>query len=170
MTKSAEVSAELRRIAAAHGGLLRASDVVREAADAASPIHSYFEWDDTEAAQLFRLQQARQLIRVVVEVQQYDEQTYRVRTFVSLTEDRIQEGGGYRVMATVLSNPPARARLLNQAMRELNSFKVKYQELSELVGIFRAIERANRTIDPDIPQGAPPPATPPAGGMQPTAP
>lgn len=169
MTRSAEVSGELLRIAADHGGLLRAADVVREAADAASPLHSYFEWDDTEAAQLYRLQQARQLIRVVVQVQQYDEQTYRVRTFVSLTEDRVQEGGGYRVMTSVLSSPNERARLLNQAMRELNNFKVKYQELTELIGIFRAIDRASRTIDPDVPQ-APPLPTPPAGGMQPTAP
>lgn len=151
MTKSLEVSTELRRIAADHGGLLRAADVVTEAADAASPLHSYFEWDDGEAGHLYRLQQARQLIRVVVEVQQYDEQSYRVRTFVSLTEDRVQEGGGYRVMTSVLSSPDTRSRLLSQALRELNNFKVKYQELSELVGIFRAIERASRTLDVNIP-------------------
>lgn len=169
MTKSVEVSAELQRIAAAHGGLLRASDVVMEAANAASPLHKYFEWDDGAAADLYRLQQARQLIRVVVHMQQYEEQSYRVRTFVSLTEDRVQEGGGYRVMTSVLSSAPERARLLHQALRELNNFKMKYQELSELVGIFRAIDRASRTIDQDIPTGPPPP-TQPGNETQPAAP
>lgn len=158
MRKSPEVTIELRRISAENLGMLRAADVVEAAADAASPLHSFFEWDDSEAGYLYRLQQARALIRVTVEVLQYQEQHYRVRAFISLAEDRILEGGGYRVMTQVLSSPTGRAKLLDQALRELNSFKVRYQELTELTGVFAAVERASRIYE----SNGPPP--PPSGG------
>lgn len=44
-------------------GRLDPADVVEAARDPASPLHGYFEWDDTEAARQHRLGQARQLIR-----------------------------------------------------------------------------------------------------------
>ncbi len=53
------------------GGRLSPEDVLRSAASTNSPLHDYFEWDDSAAAQKHRLEQARQLIRsvrVVVEV------------------------------------------------------------------------------------------------------
>jgi hypothetical protein len=44
-------------------GLLHITTVVEAAADPASPLHPHFEWDDTAAAQRYRLTQARTLIR-----------------------------------------------------------------------------------------------------------
>lgn len=46
-------------------GQLDPVDVVEAARDPASPMHPFFEWDDTEAARQHRLGQARQLIRRV---------------------------------------------------------------------------------------------------------
>ena len=40
-------------------------DVVAAAADPKHVLHDYFEWDDSEAARLYRLDQARALIREV---------------------------------------------------------------------------------------------------------
>ena len=48
-----------------HGGALRPADVLDAAKDKTSPVHSYFEWDDTKAAEQWRLEQARKLIREV---------------------------------------------------------------------------------------------------------
>jgi hypothetical protein len=59
MTQIADVLEALRD----PDGLLRIEKVVAAAADAASPLHDQFEWDDTEAAHRFRLGQARELIR-----------------------------------------------------------------------------------------------------------
>lgn len=160
MTKSIEVRDELRRIAEEHGGLLRAADVVAEAANAASPLHGHFEWDDGEAAHQYRLQQARQLIRVTVEVQQYEQHCYRVRAYVSLQEDRVEAGGGYRVTAQVLGSQTGREQLLDQALRELNNLKIRFQELTELVAVFAAIDRATRNYG-----DTPPPPPPPQSGQ-----
>ena len=144
----AEVRNELHRIQTLNGGLLRASDVVEEARNPESPLHSSFNWDDTAAAHQWRLQQARQLIRVVVEMLPYNEPQYEVRAYVSLTPDRVQDNGGYRVMTEVLASPPERQQMLADALDELNRLKVRYHQLSELDSVFRAIERTSRNYEP----------------------
>lgn len=44
-------------------GLIQPETVVANARDPASPLHTYFEWDDSAAAHQHRLAQARRLIR-----------------------------------------------------------------------------------------------------------
>lgn len=46
-------------------GELTPEAVEAKARNPRSPLHGYFEWDDTRAAHLYRLEQARQLIRTV---------------------------------------------------------------------------------------------------------
>lgn len=46
-------------------GKLTPKGVVAAARDPAHPLHSYFEWDDAQAAAAYREDQARQLIRSV---------------------------------------------------------------------------------------------------------
>ena len=43
-------------------GLVQPAAVVDQARDPKSPLHRYFEWDDNEAAEQYRLYQARNLI------------------------------------------------------------------------------------------------------------
>jgi len=57
--------AELERLTQAHGGMLTPEDVVNAAKPKSSLLHNWFQWDDTVAAHLYRLDQARQLIKVV---------------------------------------------------------------------------------------------------------
>ena len=94
-----KVIAELKRIAAKNDGLLQPETVVDEARPVASPLHSRFEWDDRVAGDAYRIWQARQLIRVVVEVISATGEKENV--FVSLTTDRKESG--YRVMTEVLT-------------------------------------------------------------------
>lgn len=53
----------LRDLAKQNRGLLLSKDVVTEAADESSPLHSWFEWDEGTAAHEYRLIQAGRLIR-----------------------------------------------------------------------------------------------------------
>lgn len=130
------VIAELKRLAREHGGLLRPKDVVNAARTPRSPLHARFEWDDTVAAEEYRLWQARQLMRVVVEV--VPETNEPVEVFVSLTTDR--RDGGYRVQLEVLSDAEMREQLLKDALAELMLFRRKYSRLKELSEIFSAID------------------------------
>ena len=69
MIEAAEPSVldELERIAKANGGVLRAEDVVESARNERSPLHASFTWDNDEAAERWRLHQARNLIWVSVQ-------------------------------------------------------------------------------------------------------
>jgi len=59
-----EVGEELARINEEYGGV-QTTIVVQEAEDVSSPLHKYFQWDDTIAGNEYRKHQARDLIRDV---------------------------------------------------------------------------------------------------------
>lgn len=140
--KTNKVVAELKRIAKENGGLLQPETVVEEARPATSPLHSRFTWDNTEAAHQYRIWQARQLIRVTVEVLAGTDESCEV--FVSLSIDRERESGGYRIMLDVLSDADMRNQMLSDALEELELFREKYRKLKELATIFAAIKRVRR--------------------------
>jgi hypothetical protein len=134
-----EIIGELRRIAEANDGQVRPSDVVKAARPASSPLHSQFEWDDSEAAERYRLSQARQLLRVTVEYIGEGDDAVSARVFVSLTTDRGE--GGYRVMADVMSNAAHRKQLLADALEEMAQFERKYSDLKKLAEVFAAMRK-----------------------------
>lgn len=137
--KENKVVKELKRIAIKNGGLLQPEVVVEAARPITSPLHSRFEWNNTEAAQRYRIWQARQLISVTVETLAATGESFDV--FVSLSPDRGRKGGGYRVMTEVLSDDHMRAQLLQDALDELAIFRDKYQKLRELAVIFAAMKK-----------------------------
>lgn len=132
-----KVISELKRIAIENDGILQPETVVEEARPRSSPLHSRFTWDNTKAAHEYRLWQARQLIRVVVDVIEGVEGKHEV--FVSLTTDRKESG--YRVVTDVLSDTDLRRQMLHDAMMELRMFQKKYIRLKELASVFVAIKR-----------------------------
>lgn len=136
-----KIAAELRRIAKRHHGVLQPEDVVSAARDKKSPLHSRFEWDDNEAARNYRIWQARQLIRVCVE--QLPGIKAPSEVFVSLSPDRYSQGG-YRVVTDVLSDKQMREVMLEDALAELEIFRLKYRRLTELVEVFSAIKKVSR--------------------------
>jgi len=143
MITDERIIAELTRIVERHGGVLRPEDVVDEARDPRSPLHDQFDWDDSEAAHKWRLHQARNLIRVCVRyVETPDRERKPCRVFVSLTTDRVSNGGGYRALDDVLRVKSTREQLLEDAMREAEAFARKYAMLSELAEVHAAISRA----------------------------
>lgn len=138
--KDKKVILELKRIARGAGGVLKPDEVVKNARPLASPLHKYFTWDDTEAARLCRIAEARDLIRVTVQYITTGDEKREHRVFVSLTTDREQSGGGYRAMAAVLSDAELRTQLLKDALAEMKYFREKYRTLKELAEIFAAMD------------------------------
>jgi len=135
-----EIVAELKRLADRHGGELRPADVVDAARPKRSPLHACFEWDDTAAAQEWRLHQARNLLRVVVAYEPADsKEATHCRVFVSLTPDR-ESGAGYRLTRAVLTDPRMRHQLLADARAEMKCFVAKYRLLDELATVFAAMD------------------------------
>lgn len=135
------IAAELVSIQERAGGLLLPADVVGFARDPSTELHHVFTWDNDEAAEKFRLDQARQVIRAHVVIIGSDPTP--VRAQVSLSTDR-GNGGGYRAMVTVLADAEQNATMVRDALRELLRTKHKYERLSQLREIWSAIESATR--------------------------
>jgi hypothetical protein len=134
-------AAELEVIRNKTGGALQPADVVKFARNPKTALHGAFCWDDGEAAEQYRLWQARQVIRVCVTVREEVEGP-PVRAYVSLQEDRGDVG--YRLLDDVMSDEEMREQLLAQALAELNRWKVRYQQLRELAPVFEAAENVSR--------------------------
>jgi hypothetical protein len=136
------IGLELEQIRQMHGGLLKPEEVVQFARNESTALHSEFEWDDEKASAEYRLWQARQVIRVTVQVlpspHSGDEP---VRAYVSITSDRVQPGGGYRALSDVMTHEEQRAELISEALGEVKRWRRKYERLRELVPIFRAIDK-----------------------------
>lgn len=141
MTAAKKLSAlwkkELDTVRRRNGGILRVQDVVDYARDPATALHKCFEWDDRKGAEQYRLWQARELVRsVYVEITPGD--TTQYNAYVSMNDDRKKPGGGYRLLASVLSDKEQRRRLLVQALSEFDLWKQKYDSIKELAGVFEA--------------------------------
>jgi len=134
---------ELRGIYQKNDGLLTPEAIVDAARDKKTELHSHFEWDDSKAAEQYRLEQARGILQVTVEYLR-DSKGKKVpcRVFVSLTSDR--KGGGYRSTVDVMNDKDYKAQLLKDALDDLETFKRKYFELKELAVIFEAMRKVKK--------------------------
>lgn len=135
---SKTIIAELRALAARNGGIVQPDAVVAAAKRATSAMHGWFTWDDGEAAEKWRLHQARNLLRVTVEYLSSDKSEDPVRVFVSLRSDK--EEGGYRRTADVMTDDELRDHLLAEACADMEAFKAKYRRLHELSAVFEAVQ------------------------------
>jgi hypothetical protein len=137
------VQDELEKIRKRNLGLLRPEDVVQAAKPKSSPLHNRFDWDDGTAAHNWRLEQARHIIRVFVQVLETDKGTAESRVFVALSSDK-SSGGGYRVLTDVLCDDILRKALLQDAYEDMRRFTQKYSALKELADVFNAMDKAKR--------------------------
>jgi len=135
---------ELLRIRAEYGELT-AETIVAAATSESSAIHSQFEWDDSEAAHQYRLNQARRLVKIVKEpyVRPTGEQG-KVRFFHATQDDNRTV---YNPLSEIVQDPIASQILLRQAEREWRALWARYQHLSEFVDIVRGVVQVTEPTD-----------------------
>jgi hypothetical protein len=137
-----EAGQYLDSIAQRDGGI-KPNVIVEEARGPEALLHSCFVWDDIEAAQKYRVDQARSIIRNLVVVYASEDnrnEPSRTRAFVHVVTqvDGEDKDSRYLDIKTVLNDTQMRSDLLEQAKRELISFKTKYEgfmELAEIMGV-----------------------------------
>ena len=135
------VGKELTRIERAEGCITPES-VVTAAGDESSPMHEHFTWEDDEAARMYRLEEARRLIRSV-KVTIINREAPPVRAFVSVSSsdgERRFSGRGYMSTRRALSSEEYRTQVLQTAHSELMSWKRRYEHLREFSEVLGAIE------------------------------
>lgn len=127
------IGQELTRIKDANNGRLTPHAVVDEARSRQNPLHRHFEWNDKIAAEAFRLDQARALIRIVRIEDTDDVDKPPRRAFVSVNED----GKAYRGLDEVLSSQSLQLAVLVAAEKELRAFEARYSELLDICELVR---------------------------------
>lgn len=114
---------------------VRPEEIVDKARDESTELHKCFEWDDTKAAEKYRVYQARQIVCHLIVREVNDEPQKREVRFFYKTDN--QEG--YKPVSYIMRNEDEYHKLLDRALTELKAFQRKYSTLKELDGLFEAI-------------------------------
>lgn len=129
-------------------GRITPASVLDEARDEASPLHPHFEWDDSEAAEQYRLVQARGLIRrykVTVEVK--PDTFVKVRQFSSVpsADPEHPDEHDYTLTSEALKDDEQRDFIFQQCIREIASLRAKYGALVDFDTALRESIGAKRS-------------------------
>ena len=119
-------------------GKVTRENFLEAARDEESPTHSLFEWDDAKAAEKYRIDQSGRILgnlRITIISDDEEKQVHAVYNIKSTNEK-----AEYRTFSVVMHDPYMRSEVLKRALRELNMFKSKYEQLQELTEVFMAID------------------------------
>lgn len=132
----------LKAIAKRDGGLLRPQAVVEAARPEDSPLHGAFCWDDTEAARLYRLDQAQRLIRrFTIEIES-DGETVDIPVFINVSSDRSsgRDVNPYRMTQDVMKSEDLLAAAEKDALEQLRGIRNRYKNIKRLSDVWTVID------------------------------
>lgn len=139
-----KAGAELERLEKKHGHI-SPQIVLDSSRKENAPLHKCFEWNDTTAAEKYRLTQAGQIINNLVVVLDEYEHHEPVRAFVNVVKNAPARAGEFLHISSAMQEDESREIILANALRELKEFEKKYKELGELAGIFSEIGKLKIT-------------------------
>lgn len=138
------IAKELRRIQS-ECSVITPRNVVLEAADLRSPLHPFFEWNNSKAADKFRLWQARHLILNVYMIDESDENSQPIRAFVNLQVEDDDPGfisdRGYVAITGVAGKQSYETQLLDYAQDQLLRWKQRFGNYRQFFLVVQAIEK-----------------------------
>lgn len=110
-------------------------DILAKARDESTELHKCFTWDDSIAAEKWRLNEARVVVRqLVVREEVVPKDRPEMRVFYPTDKD-----SGYKPTEVIVRKEDEYKKLLARAYEELRAFKRKYSMLKELKEIFDMI-------------------------------
>lgn len=106
--------------------------------DENSPLHNEFEWDDTVAAEEYRKNQARYILRsITVTIVQEEKEEYKPRAFNLVIHN---EKHVYRPMTLIMQDKDEMEQVYQKALSELAAIRQKYCMIEKLRNVFCAID------------------------------
>ena len=138
------VGEAIEKLTKRHNGVLEPGHIVDAARDEASPMHPHFEWDDATAAEAYREDQARELVRsLTVDISKSNLETKPIRAYVNV---EVGPERGYVSTHTAMSSQELRQQVLARAFAELEAWRARHAELTEMARIFSAIDETRSAI------------------------
>ena len=132
-------NADAERVAdeiASIGDSATPAQILELARDSSTELHKCFEWDDSKAAEKYRLIQAAHVARNLVIVRDDEaDDSAQIRLLHVTTK-----GEGYKPITVIKANQDEYQRLLDNARSDLKAFQQKYHTLAELDAVMDAID------------------------------
>ena len=136
------VGKTLERIERRDGTITREA-FLEESRPEDSPTHACFEWDDSVAAEKYRLNQSSAVIRdIKVTIVSESAEPVKTAAFVNIMPNPTAQEAQYQSVDVAVSDTDTRKTVLQNALDDLIKLRIKYRDLTELAGIFDAIEKA----------------------------
>lgn len=145
IAKRGETIKALQMLEEAKGGMITPYDVVAEASNIDSPLHTAFEWDNSRAGERYRLIQARIMLTTIkVEFQGENREAYFNAT-IELNNSKIR---GYFPIERVVNDAEIKRQVLQQAIADLEYAQRKYDSLKELKGVIntKKLNKVKRSL------------------------
>jgi hypothetical protein len=122
--------------------------VIAEARKARSPLHRFFDWDDTSAAHQYRLDQARYYIRHVEVVLITPEGAKPTRGWHRVQlEIEDSSSGAYVQSCRIRKDRELSNQVIASAMRELHGWQRRYADYESVFGeVFVAVKKTEKRL------------------------
>jgi hypothetical protein len=138
-----------------NGDVLTPTDILKNAQSKQSPIHDYFQWDNSLAAKQYRLWQARHLMGLIEITVVYDngEDTMRAFHNIRISQKNEETQQGYVTIKDLEENAGYLKYMLNKALNEIAEWELQYKqfirlkEFKPLAGIINAIQKTKKDIN-----------------------
>lgn len=124
--------------------------------DENSETHSMFEWNDSIAAEKYRLRQAGNIIaqlevtivhedvkprEITAQIKSAEPQETKISAFVNVAPKAPTVHATYYNVNRAMSDEDTRKQVLRNALFELRAFECKYKNFTEFAELFEVIER-----------------------------
>lgn len=137
------VGAHIEMLREKFRGEITPEDILEDAKNDNSPLHSFFEWNDGDAAHQHRLQQARGLIRSVVAIYTHpDRPATRMKAYVHIPDKEPH----YREAGHAMSVKKTRDMVLQRAWSEFQQWRKRYESLKEFSDLFEVADEVGHKI------------------------
>lgn len=126
-------------------GRLSAEEVVAFARDPSNVLHGEFEWDDVVAGHRYRLDQARRLIRTIIDVRNDDAREVAVVRYVrdpQMPPDR----QGYVTVDQARSEPETAAAIVAYEVGRAESILRRAEDLADVLGMRQEVAAARKRL------------------------
>ena len=117
--------------------------IVDKGRDESTELHKCFTWDDTDAAEKWRKQEARIVVgHLVIQRPKEEEHKPEIRVFL-----KPHDSDGYQPATMVFRNEDSYLAMLQRALSELRAFQKKYSILSDRAELLNLIDAVNELVE-----------------------
>lgn len=140
------VAKSMQQIEKENSGSVTPAIVVNYARSPSSALHPLFNWNDDEAAELYRQNQARKVINSIRVIDLSDRSPKPSQRILYVSVQATEEERAYRDSRIVMSESSTRDMILEEALRSLEGWIRRYNHFQELDSLLNHVEQVKTEL------------------------